>query len=135
MFHHRVADHQADEVRNRKQFVVKRSAIQNQGVTGPTMKRNKLVHDTAARADEFILCFLAKPGYLHPVNGATRNAEEGISGGNFNGRRGTQAGAYRNLAVDQQVRALKVEAGSLEMHGNSHRIIAPGLRPTYAIAA
>jgi len=66
---HGVADHQLEILWNFDEFVLRRAAIQQKRMCRAPKAGNKLVHDSHARADKFVLCFLAQLSQFRAVDG------------------------------------------------------------------
>src|SRR5262245_46705891 len=59
VFHHRIANDQLDTMRKFHRSELKRAAIEQQRIRGATVARYKLIHDSAASTDKFVLGLLA----------------------------------------------------------------------------
>src|SRR5260370_42610183 len=66
---HGVADHQLEIRWNFDEFVLRRAAIQQKRMCRAPKAGNKLVHDSHARADEFVFRFLAELSQFRAVDG------------------------------------------------------------------
>ena len=102
---HRIADHQTNRRVDRRQAEFEAAAVEQQGAVGGAVAGGELVHDAAAHADEFVLGALAAEREAGEIDGVAGAVEQGEAGRDLQRRRGTEAGADRHVAVDQQVGA------------------------------
>ena len=87
MLDHRVADDQLHIIRQRQSARFKRSTVEHYSVIGLSKASNKLIHQSGARADEFVFGLLTDFRELQPVNLHAGNIQQGQSRGNFDRRR------------------------------------------------
>ena len=78
-------------------------------------------------ADKFVFRFLAEQGELFAVDFAAVFFEQSKADGNFNGGRGTQSSAQRNIAGDVNVCSGKRFSRLPKRPSDSERIVGPVL--------
>ena len=123
VLHHGVHGNEGDAIGQRHQPVSQAAAIDLHGRMLAPEDRDVLVHDAAGHAHEIAFRALAEFGQLQRVELAA--AQQGEGGGDFERRGGTESGAVRHGAADQQIRALKGNAGAHEFPRHADGVIGP----------
>ena len=80
-------------------------------MVGLAVGRGELIHNADPRADVFVLGALAELGQRHAVHCSAGYTEQGQRRRHLDRRRRAEAGAGRQGAGDQQVRAAQLETG------------------------
>ena len=122
-----IADDDLDIGRQRHRAIAQVAAIEQQRVVGLAERRDKLIHNPALDADERIFGPLGQQRQLLAQDVEPVEDLEGIADGNLERGRGREAGAARDIAGDQQVRAAERMAGNQERFHNAADVIAPGM--------
>src|SRR5215469_6549338 len=125
VFHHRIANHQLDILRELHRFELKRAAIEQERVRSTTVAGDKLIHDANAGTRKFVLGFLAQAGQFRKVTDETALVEERKADSDFDSGRGAEAGAERNVARDEKIRAVKTLPSPSERPSDAERVVAP----------
>jgi len=125
VLHHGVADHELHSGGQAGQLKIERAAIEQQSKRSFSMTGDELVHDSAVRAHELVLGFLAKLREFGSVDGAAALLEQGETNGYFDGSRGTEACAQGDVAADEKICTVEALPCRLEFIGNAQRIVRP----------
>src|ERR1700733_14540186 len=133
VLHHRVADNQLHRIRYYQRLKRQRSAIEQQRVIFLAVQRDKLIHDSHARADKLVLGSAAQSRELQSIRMRPRRIRKRQRRRNFDRRRRTQPRAHRHFALDQEIRAALRNTGFLQLNRNADRIVAPRFRRRYGI--
>ena len=82
-----IANSQQNARRNRQSRGLKRPAIEHERMIGTAVRRDELVHNSDAGADEFVLCLAASQSKFRETNFGTAGVQQSVPRGNFNGGR------------------------------------------------
>ncbi|MNL16715.1 hypothetical protein D3C87_1377670 [compost metagenome] len=123
----RVADHQLIRAgHKRNQAVLQRVAHQQDRLVTLAVGYGELVHNPGVYAHVLVLRTLRQQGDFHSIRISAEQRQEGEAGNHFDGSRGGQARAVRNLAMEQEVitcRDRKIFFG--QFHHHTYRIVHP----------
>src|SRR5713226_2584518 len=86
---------------------------------------NKLVHDSHARANKFVLRFLAELSQFRAVDGKPALAEQRKTRGNFDGGRRTQSSSQGNISGDIDICSSERLSRLAERPSHTQRIVGP----------
>src|SRR5262249_40758336 len=114
-----------DAARKRKKVVVKRAAVQQDGLVRAAETGSELIHDTDAGTDELIFGTLAELCNFRKVKGSAGNAKQRACDRHFERSGGTQTCSHWNIAVDQNVSAPQSHAVAHEHQCDTVHVVRP----------